>query len=63
MDDETFSQGWRVNPIDMVPEEEKHEPYCGPANEAPKESFNPWVDIRPGSWVLLGSEDPSVCDD
>ena len=51
-----------MNPIDMVPEQEEHEPYCGPANEAPRESFNPWVDIRLGSWVLLRPKDPLVCD-
>ena len=62
VDDEMFSQGQRVNPIDMVLEQEEHEPYCGPANEAPRESFNPWVDICLGSWVLLRPEDPSVCD-
>ena len=50
----------RVNPVDMNIEEEP-EPYCGPANEAPRESFNPWIDICPGSWVLLRPEDPAVC--
>ena len=60
-DQEASSQGRRVNSLDSNPEEEELEPYCGPANEAPRESFNPWVDICPGSWVLLGPEDPEVC--
>ena len=61
MDQEASSQGTRVNPLDSNLEEEELEPYCGPANEAPRESFNPWVDICPGSWVLLRPEDPEVC--
>ena len=34
---------------DVTPENEGLEPYCGPANEAPKTPFNPWRDIRSGS--------------
>ena len=60
-DQEASSQGTRVNPLDSNPEEKELEPYCGLANEAPRESFNPWVDIRSGSWVLLRPEDPEVC--
>ena len=45
----------------MTPEDEEPEPYCGPANEAPETPFNPWRDIRPGSWVLLRPEDPLIC--
>ena len=59
MEEETVRP--RVNPVDMNIEEEDPEPYCGPANEALRESFNPWIDIRPGSWVLLRPEDPAVC--
>ena len=59
MEEETVRP--RVNPVDMNIEEEDLEPYCGPTNEAPRESFNPWIDIRPGSWVLLRPEDPIVC--
>ena len=47
--------------MDMNIEEEEHEPYCGPANEAPRESFNPWIDIRLGSWVHLRPKDPAIC--
>ena len=61
MDEENLRQGPRVNPVDATPEEEELEPYCGPTNEAPRESFNPWVDIRPGLWILLRPEDPEVC--
>ena len=46
---------------DVTPEDEEPEPYCGPANEAPETPFNPWRDIRPGSWVLLRPEDPLIC--
>ena len=45
----------------MTPEDEEPEPYCGLANEAPKTPFNPWCDIRPGSWVLLRPEGPLIC--
>ena len=51
-----------VNPVHVISEpQEEPEPYCGPANEAPQQSYNPWCDICPGSWVLLRPEDPSVC--
>ena len=46
---------------DVTPEDEEPEPYCGPANEAPETLFNPWRDIRLGSWVLLRPEDPFIC--
>ena len=53
----------RVNPLDVIPDlDDEPEPYCGPANEAPQQSYNPWRDIRPGSWVLLRPEDPLVCE-
>ena len=45
----------------MTPEDEEPEPYCGPATEAPETLFNPWRDIRPGSWVLLRPEVPLIC--
>lgn len=45
----------------MTPEDEEPEAYCGPANQAPESPFNPWRDIRPGSWVLLRPEDPLIC--
>ena len=45
----------------MTPEDEEPEPYCGPANEALETPFNPWRDIRPGSWALLRPEDPLIC--
>jgi hypothetical protein len=47
--------------VDVMPEDEEPEPYCGPANEAPDAPFNPWRDIRPGSWVLLRAEGPAIC--
>ena len=43
--DEVSGPHSRVNPIDIIPEDVDREPYCGPANEAPQESFNPWLDI------------------
>ena len=46
---------------DVTPEDEEPEPYCGLANKAPETPFNPWRDIRPGSWVLLRPEDPFIC--
>ena len=45
----------------MTLEDEEPKPYCGPANEAPETPFNPWRDIRPGSWILLRLEDPLIC--
>ena len=61
MSDEVSGPQSRVNPIDIIPEDVDREPYCGPANEAPQESFNPWLDIQPGSWVLLQPENPAIC--
>ena len=46
---------------DVTPEDEDVEPFCGLANKAPETPFNPWCDIRPGSWVLLRPEDPLIC--
>ena len=46
---------------DVTPKDEEPEPYCGPANEALETPFNPWCDIRPGSWVLLRPKDPLIC--
>ena len=39
--------------VDITSEDDEAEPYCGPLNERPNEAFNPWRDIREGSWVLL----------
>ena len=46
---------------DMTSRNEDREPYCGPANEAPKTPLNPWRDIRPRNWVLLRPKDPFIC--
>ena len=46
---------------DVTLDDEEPEPYCGPTNEALETSFNPWPDIRSGSWILLRSEDPLIC--
>jgi len=59
--DENLHRTFLVNPIDVIPKEEDSEPYYGPTNEAPLESFNPWLDIRPGSWILLRLEDLAIC--
>jgi hypothetical protein len=48
-------------PLDVTPEDEEPEPYCGPANEVPQGRFNPWRDVFDGCWVLLRPEDPLVC--
>ena len=45
---------------DVTLEDEEPEPYCGLANEALETPFNPWHDIRPGSWILLRHEDPLI---
>lgn len=45
---------------DTTPEDEVLEPYCGPYNERPKHAFNPWRDVKEGSWVLLRPSDPDV---
>ena len=39
--------------VHITLEDDKAEPYSGPLNERPKEAFNPWQDIREGSWLLL----------
>ena len=46
---------------DVTLKDEEPEPYCGPTHEALETPFNPWRDIRPGSWVLLTPEDPLIC--
>ena len=60
MSDEVSGPHSRVNPIDIIPKDMDREPYCGPANEAPQESFNPWLDNRLGSLVLLWPENPAI---
>ena len=46
---------------DVTLENEEPKAYCGLANETRETPFNPWHDIRPGSWVLLRREDPLIC--
>jgi hypothetical protein len=48
-------------PTDVTPKDEEPEPYCGPRNEVPQSSFNPWRDIRQGCWVLIRLTDLQVC--
>jgi len=42
----------------MIPNEEDMKLYWDLVNEAPYKSFNPWLDIRLGSWVLMRLELP-----
>ena len=45
---------------DVTPEDDKPELYCGPRNERPKDTFNPWRDVRAGSWILLHPSHPEI---
>ena len=46
--------------IEITPKDDEQEPYCGPLHERPKDAFNPWRDIREGSWILLRASDPNI---
>jgi len=46
--------------VDVIPNKDM-ELYCDPINEAQCKSFNTWLDIRLGSWVLLRLELPQNC--
>jgi hypothetical protein len=45
---------------DVTPEDEDPVTYCGAANAIPKTSFNPWRDVKHGSWVLVRPSDPNI---
>ena len=45
---------------DVTPEDDKPELYCGPRNEQPKDTFNPWRDVGAESWVLFHPSHPKI---
>jgi hypothetical protein len=49
-----------MQPPDYISEDEDRELYCGPRNEAPLPRFNPFRDIRMGTWILARPSDPNV---
>ena len=44
--------------IDVTPEDVVPEPYCGPKNEQPGHTYNPWRDVLVGDFVLVRPNDP-----
>ena len=44
--------------IDVTPEDVVPEPYCGPKNEQPGHTYNPWRDVLVGDFVLVRPSDP-----
>ena len=43
--------------IDVTPEDVVPEPYCGPKNEQPGHTYNPWRDVLVGDFVLVRPSD------